>query len=626
MVQPRRARIPRGDDGKSLPAMCLHVMWSAGVRSLPWRAAPPFRPPERGERLIPVPGKPIMRKALVLSAAALVLAACQDASGPAPLARAPGDAPLLSAGARAVAGQYVVVVADGADPRSVAAVAGVQPRYVYTAAVNGFAAALNQGQLAALRANPNVAYVEEDAVVSLATTQTDATWGIDRIDQAALPLSTTYTYTPTGAGVRAYILDTGIRLSHVEFAGRVSSGYDAVDGGTADDCNGHGTHVAGTVGGTVYGVAKGVSLVAVRVLDCQGSGTTSGVIAGVDWVTANAVKPAVANMSLGGGASSTLDAAVDRSISSGVTYALAAGNGDFIGRPQDACNSSPARVPAGLTVGSTTSTDTESSFSNYGTCVDILAPGSSITSAWYQSDTQTNTISGTSMATPHVAGAAALYLQTSPGASPAQVASALVSNANPDRITLHSRSATYGTPNLLLYTAFLNGDTPVDAPPAAVFTFSCSSLACSFDGSGSTDDNGITSYAWNFGDGATASGATASHTYAAAGTYNVTLTVTDTGGQTGSSASAVAVTSSSGGGISLTASGYKVKGQQRVDLSWSGASATSVDVYRDGARVATTANDGAYTDAINQKGGGSYVYRVCDAGTTTCSNDATVIF
>ena len=566
-----------------------------------------------------------MRKVLALSAAALALAACQDASGPAPLARAPGEAPLHSAGARAVPGQYVVVLADGADPRSVAAVAGVQPRYVYTAAVNGFAASLNQGQLTALRANPNVAYVEEDAVVSLATTQTGATWGIDRIDQAALPLSTTYTYTPTGAGVRAYILDTGIRLSHAEFAGRVSSGYDAVDGGSADDCNGHGTHVAGTVGGTVYGVAKGVSLVAVRVLDCQGNGTTSGVIAGIDWVTANAVRPAVANMSLGGGASSTLDAAVDRSISSGVAYALAAGNGDFFGRPLDACNSSPARVPAGITVGSTTRSDTESSFSNYGTCVDILAPGSSITSAWYQSDTQTNTISGTSMATPHVAGAAALYLQANPGATPAQVAGALVSNANPNRITLHSRSVSGGTPNLLLYTAFLNGGTPVDAPPVAVFTFNCSSLACSFDGGASTDDNGITAYAWNFGDGTTGSGATASHTYAAAGTYTVTLTVTDTGGQTGSSASAVSVTSS-GGGITLTATGYKVKGQQHADLSWSGASAASVDVYRDGTRITTTANDGAYTDAINRKGGGSYVYRVCNAGTTTCSSNATVTF
>jgi serine protease len=567
-----------------------------------------------------------MRNALALTAAALVLAACQDASDPLAPARAPGDAPLLSAGARAVPGQYVVVLEEGANPRSVAAVAGVNPRFVYTAAVNGFAAQLNAGQLTALRANPAVAYVEEDAVVSLSATQSNATWGIDRIDQAALPLSTTYTYTPTGAGVRAYILDTGIRLSHAEFIGRASSGFDAVDGGSADDCNGHGTHVAGTVGGTVYGVAKGVSLVAVRVLDCAGSGTTAGVIAGIDWVTQNAVKPAVANMSLGGGASSTLDAAVSESINSGVTYALAAGNGDFLGRPVDACTTSPARVAAALTVGSTTSSDNESSFSNYGTCVDILAPGSSITSAWYQSDTQTSTISGTSMATPHVAGAAALYLQTAPSATPAQVANALISNANLNRITLHSRSTSGGTPNRLLYTAFLNGGTPIDAPPVAVFTFTCSSLSCSFDGSGSTDDNGVTSYAWSFGDGGTATGATATHSYAASGTYTVTLTVTDTGSQTGSTSSSVAVTSGGGGGITLSAAGYKVKGSQTVDLTWSGAAGTSVDVYRDGVRVTTTANDGAHTDPINRKGGGSYVYRVCEAGTSTCSGNVTVTF
>jgi serine protease len=565
-----------------------------------------------------------MRRSLAFAAAAVVLAGCQDASDPTSTARAPGGAPLLSAGARAVPGQYVVVLAEGANPRSVAAVAGVNPRYVYTAALNGFAATLNAGQLNALQHNPHVAYVEEDAVVSLSAVQTGATWGLDRIDQAALPLSTTYTYTPTGAGVRAYILDTGMRLSHVDFTGRASSGFDAVDGGSADDCNGHGTHVAGTVGGTVHGVAKGVSLVAVRVLDCSGSGTTAGVIAGIDWVTANAVKPAVANMSLGGGASATLDAAVDRSISSGVAYALAAGNGDFLGRPLDACTQSPARVAAAVTVGSTTSTDAESSFSNYGTCVDILAPGSGITSAWYQNDTQTSTISGTSMASPHVAGAAALYLETNPAATPAQVASALITNSNPNRIARHSRSVSGNTPNRLLHTAFLNGGPPVDAPPVAAFTFSCTGLSCTFNGTGSTDDNGITSHAWSFGDGATASGATASHTFAAGGTYTVTLTVTDTGGQTGALSSPVTV--SVGGAISLTARGYKSKGQQLVDLTWSGAAGASVDVYRNNVRVVTTPNDGAHTDGTGQKGGGTYVYRVCNAGTTTCSGNATVVF
>jgi aqualysin 1 len=221
--------------------------------------------------------------------------------------------------------------------------------------------------------------------------------------------------------VNAYIIDTGIRLDHVEFTGRLIGGFDAItSGGSANDCNGHGTHVAGTVGGTVYGVAKAVKLSPIRVLDCNGSGTTSGVIAGVDWVAANHVKPAVANMSLGGGASTALDDAVRNSIAAGVTYAVAAGNGDFIGRQQPACNYSPARVREALTVGATTSSDAKASWSNYGECVDLFAPGVSITSAWHTSNTATNTISGTSMASPHVAGVAALYLEANPSAPAGQ--------------------------------------------------------------------------------------------------------------------------------------------------------------------------------------------------------------
>jgi subtilisin family serine protease len=221
-------------------------------------------------------------------------------------------------------------------------------------------------------------------------------------------------------------------------------------GGTATDCNGHGTHVAGTVGGTLHGVAKGVSLVAVRVLGCNGSGTNAGVIAGVDWVANNHVKPAVANMSLGGGASTTLDNAVANAISKGVTFAVAAGNGNFLGIAQNACNYSPARVPSAITVGATTKTDAKASYSNYGTCVDIFAPGSSITSAWYTSTTATNTISGTSMASPHVAGVAALYLQSNPGATPAGVASALIAGATLNKVT----SPGSGSPNRLLFTAY----------------------------------------------------------------------------------------------------------------------------------------------------------------------------
>jgi subtilisin family serine protease len=216
--------------------------------------------------------------------------------------------------------------------------------------------------------------VEQDGTMEAFGTQTSATWGLDRIDQRALPLSTTYTYTNTGSGVTAYIIDTGIRFSHNEFGGRATSGFDAVDGGSADDCHGHGTHVAGTVGGSTYGVAKSVSLVAVRVLNCSGSGSTSGVIAGIDWVTTNHATRSVANMSLGGGASASLDAAVNNSIASGVTYAIAAGNGNNGGVAQDACKYSPARVAAAITVGATDKTDTKTSWSNYGNCVDIFAP------------------------------------------------------------------------------------------------------------------------------------------------------------------------------------------------------------------------------------------------------------
>lgn len=301
---------------------------------------------------------------------------------------------------------------------------GVAPSHVYQHALKGFAASLPARAVEGLSRNPNVAWVEADGPVWLAADQSSPTWGLDRIDEKLRPLDGNYTYNFTGAGVTAYIIDTGIRIGHAEFGGRATHGYDSVDGALpADDCNGHGTHVAGTTGGATYGVAKGVSLVAVRVLDCNGSGTWSGVIAGIDWVTGHHVAgaPAVANMSLGGGASSSVDAAVRNSIADGVSYAVAAGNGNFAGIAQDACKYSPARVSEAMTIGATDSTDKKASWSNYGKCVDWFAPGVGITSAWKDSDSATRTISGTSMATPHTAGAAALYLQQHPGATPVQV-------------------------------------------------------------------------------------------------------------------------------------------------------------------------------------------------------------
>jgi subtilisin family serine protease len=343
--------------------------------------------------------------------------------------------------------------ADVAD--EMRSIYGGKVERVFKHAISGFTAELDAREVEALMKDPRVKYVEEDGIVSIGTTQTNATWGLDRIDQRDLPLNGTYTYTPTGSGVRAYIIDTGILASHNEFGGRVTSGFTSIsDGNGTSDCNGHGTHVAGTTGGAVYGVAKSVTLVPVRVLNCQGSGTNSGVIAGVDWVTANHVKPAVANMSLGGSASSALDTAVNNSINAGVTYVVAAGNSNA-----DACNYSPARVTNAVTVGSTTSSDARSSFSNFGSCLDIFAPGSSITAAWYTSNTATNTISGTSMASPHVAGVAALYLQDFPLASPSTVASAIINAATTGKVT----SAGSGSPNRLLY-SLLSGGSPTPTP------------------------------------------------------------------------------------------------------------------------------------------------------------------
>jgi subtilisin family serine protease len=365
--------------------------------------------------------------AAVLSLAAL--AACTDTVP----TLAPDAAPVAAAaaaGARTIPGQYIVVLND--DVRDVPAMArqlgaahGATVGFTYQNTVRGFSAGMSATAAAAMARNPNVAYVEEDQVVTINTTtsQTVGTglWGLDRTD-ARSGLNGSYQYTNTGAGVTVYIIDTGIRGTHAEFTGRMVAGFDAISsGGSANDCNGHGTHVAGTVGGTTYGIAKQVKLSPVRVLDCNGSGTWSGVVAGIDWVAANAVKPAVANMSLGGGISSTVDQAVQRAITAGITFAVAAGNGNSAGVEQDACNYSPARAPAAITVGATGNTDTKTSWSNYGNCVDWFAPGAGIQSAWYTTNTDSRTISGTSMASPHVAGAAALYLQANPGSTPQQV-------------------------------------------------------------------------------------------------------------------------------------------------------------------------------------------------------------
>lgn len=323
----------------------------------------------------------------------------------------------------------------------------VKAKFIYRNSIKGFAATLPAQALENISRNPKVKYIEQDQEVTLHLTQTGATWGIDRTDQTALPLDGNYTYQKTGSAVDAYIFDTGIRQDHTEFGGRAKPGYDAIiSGGTSNDGNGHGTHVAGTVGGSTYGMAKEVTLYAVKVLADNGSGSWSGVVAGIDWAVGHHTnRPAVGNMSLGGGASTSVDDAVRRAVADGIVMCVAAGN-DY----QNASNYSPARTAEAITVGATTSSDGFASYSNYGSIVDILAPGSSIKSAWYTSSTAVNTISGTSMATPHVAGASALYLETMPGSTPAEVSSGLKSVASTNRIV----GVPAGTVNLLLHANF----------------------------------------------------------------------------------------------------------------------------------------------------------------------------
>ncbi|MCT7352187.1 S8 family peptidase [Streptomyces sp. 15-116A] len=403
------------------------------------------------------------RMAAIGAAATAALTASLVSALPASAAPAAEGTIQYEDAANAVPGSYVITLkgtkAGSAEGRALARKYGADIERTYTKALNGYEIEASETEAKRLAADPAVASVIQNRTFSITGTQPNPpSWGLDRVDQKNLPLNSSYTYPDSaGQGVTAYVIDTGVRITHSDFGGRASNGYDAIDNdNTAQDGHGHGTHVAGTVAGNAYGVAKKAKVVAVRVLDNSGSGTTAQVVAGIDWVARNAVKPAVANMSLGGGADSALDTAVRNAIASGVTFVVAAGN-----ESTNASTKSPARVTEAITVGATTSSDARASYSNYGSVLDIFAPGSSITSAWRTSDTATNTISGTSMASPHVAGAAALHLAANPTATPAQVSSALTSAATTGVVG----NPGSGSPNRLLYVGG-GGTTP---PPGDRF-------------------------------------------------------------------------------------------------------------------------------------------------------------
>lgn len=462
-----------------------------------------------------------------------------------------------------VAGEYIVVLAKPAGQRAMAplevtnlseqllAPLSAKPEQEYTAALQGFSVVnLTEDEALALAEDPRVAYVQENGRITVDATQTNATWGLDRIDQVSLPLNQTYTYNADGTGVKAYIIDTGIRATHTNFGGRVGTGFSSInDGQGTNDCHGHGTHVAGTVGSTTYGVAKNVQLFPVRVLNCQGSGTDAEVIAGVDWVAANHSGPSVANMSLGGDASPALDAAIANLVAAGVTTVVAAGN-----ESQNACNVSPAREPTAITVGSTTQSDARSSFSNFGTCVDIFGPGSSILSTSNGSNTATATLSGTSMASPHVAGGAALYLQGNPTATPAQVGAALTAAASQGKI---SNPGT-GSPNLLLNISSFGGGGGGNLPPTTSITSPANGATVSgsitVTANAADSDGTVASVRFSLPDGTSVTDTTAPYSATwntatvANGSRAISVTATDDDGATATASVSVTVNNGGGGG------------------------------------------------------------------------------
>ncbi|MCP2271504.1 S8 family peptidase [Actinokineospora diospyrosa] len=497
----------------------------------------------------------LSRRSAVVAVSVAAVAGAAVVVAPPLLAAQDSAVAIVNAGsADAVADRYIVAFkSQGQGIASVSASAtsltqryGGQIRHTYDAGLNGYSAKMSAAEAAKVAKDPAVAYVQQVTTMKLTDTQTNPpNWGDDRIDQASLPLDRSFTYPSNpGQGVRVYIMDSGINANHQEFSGRMAAGYDFVDGDSSPtDCHGHGTHVAGTAAGTTYGVAKKATISAVRVLNCQGSGANDDIIAGINWIRNNAVKPAVVNYSIGCQQRCTdnsLDNAVKALVASGVQWVQAAGNSS-----DDACYYSPQRVPEAINVGNSNSTDVRNSTSNYGSCLDIFAPGTSIISASYSSNTGTATMTGTSMASPHTAGAAAVYLGKNPSATSAQVQTALVNNSSANKLT----SIGTGSPNRLLNISFLNTGTPGDVTVANPGNQSAT-VGQAFNLTNSAT-GGTSPYTWSAtglpaGLSISSSTGTISGTPTAAATANVTLSARDSAGKTGTASFTITVGTTGG--------------------------------------------------------------------------------
>lgn len=570
---------------------------------------------------------------LKLTQAVSVISLLAAACGPMPEAQESdseqfGHSAQLLRRDRAIPGEYIVVLRDSTQEvrqqgavniaRDLVSLTGGRVLRTYEHSIHGFLANMSEAEARRLLSDPRVAYVQENGLIRVSATQTGATWGIDRIDQRDLPRDSSYTYNVDGTGVHAYIIDTGIRLTHTEFTGRTGNGYDFIDNDSdPTDCHGHGTHVSGTVGGTTWGVAKKVTLHGVRVLDCTGYGNDAQVIGGIDWVAANHIKPAVANMSLGDVGIQAIDDATERLIAAGVTTVVAAGNDSA-----NACNYSPARTPNAITVGSTTSTDARSSFSNYGTCVDIFAPGSSITSASNSGNSSSTSMSGTSMASPHVAGAAALYLSANPTATPAQVRDALVNNATSNKVT----SPGTGSPNKLLYTLFITGGgggdttpptTSITSPTGGATLSGTASLSAS-----ATDNVGVSRVEFYAGTAllgtATASPYSVSWntTTVANGTYSLTTKAYDAANNVGTSTTVSVTVNNGTGSCSIPEQLLLNAGFESGNTGWT----TSSGVI-DGTTSGSAPRTGTYKAWMNGYGSTSteFAYQDVTIPSTACS-------